>query len=496
MAAQGDVWSGASFKKIEDHTEATKVLLEKINATTVPVLLRGTNQTVTDLVEELLALEKIARLGGDVLNTQKLAVETIRIYRTQNEVEKMIDLVDSLMKRRAQTKQVQSAMVAEASVALATATSSSSQDETAGSSSLSDVERFTLLTKLSVVTEGRIHVELEHARFVAQLAVIAIGEGRKREAADMLAQLQVETITNMPRLEKLGCLCDQIELSLELGDVIKTPMISRKVNYRALNRPDTVAIKIRYFTLMRRYYQQKEQHLLEARCWYEEFLTTPNDDDKITALSNLAIMSLIAEHQSAKEVDDAAECVAFAPATLLADRKTALSVLLSIKRMEHELSSIHSIVTAFSGAGLIRTKIATELQVLCANHPMLGEFPARQTHFYNRASEHDLLVVATYYTRVRLDRLSKLVGLSPDHTERFVMTLVADKSLYAKMDRLEGLIVFQRQLNCADVVKEWNANVEKCVGLVDRAAHLVVKERMLHNLPLASSGGGAVSATA
>jgi 26S proteasome regulatory subunit N5 len=495
MAAQGDAWSGASFKKIEDHTEATKTLLEKINATTVPVLLRGTNQTVTELVEELLALEKVARLGGDVLNTQKLAVETIRIYRTQNEVEKMIDLVDSLMKRRAQTKQVQSAMVAEASVALAVA-SSSSDESASGASQLSDVERFTLLTKLAVVTEGRIHVELEHARFVAQLAVIAIREGRKREAADMLAQLQVETITNMPRLEKLGCLCDQIELSLELGDIIKTPMISRKVNYRALNRPDTIAIKIRYFTLMRRYYQQKDQHLLEARCWYEEFLTTTNDDGKITALSNLAVMSLIAEHQSVKEVDDAAECVAFSPATLLADRNKALSVLLSIKRMEHELTAIHTVVAAFSGVALIRTKIAQELEVLCAHHPMLAEFPDRQIHFRNRASEHDLLVVATYYTRVRLDRLSKLVGLTPEHTERFVMTLVADKTLYAKMDRLEGLIVFQRQLNCADVVKEWNTNVERCVNLVDRAAHLVVKERMLHNLPLANNGGSAAAVTA
>lgn len=489
----GDGWSGASFKKAEDHTEATKQLLERINATTVPVLLRGTSQTIGELVDEVLALEKIARLGGDVLSTQRLAVEAIRIYRTQNEVEKMIDLVDSLMKRRAQTKQVQSAMVAEASVAL-TASAVTHNEEDDGGHALTDAERFTLLTKLSVVTEGRIHVELEHARFVAQLATIAIGEGRRREAADMLAQLQVETITNMPRLEKLSCLCDQIELCLELGDFVKTPMISRKVNYRALNRPDTVDIKRRYFALMRRFYRHNGQHLLEGRCWYEEYLTAPDDDEKIAALSNLGVMCLIAEHQSAKEVDDAAECVAFSPASLLVDRTSALTVLSSIKRMEHELSALHAVVVAFSGVSLIRTKVAEELELLCSRHEMLAEFPERQRHFRNRASEHDLLVVAAYYTRVRLDRLSKLVGLTPEHTERFIMTLVADKSLYAKMDRLEGLVVFQRQPDCADVVKQWNMHVERCVGMIDRAAHLVVKERMLHNLPLVGAAGGGVPA--
>lgn len=36
----------------------------------------------------------------------------------------------------------------------------------------------------------------------------------KRSAADMLRSLQIETITNMPRLEKLTALNQQIKLCL------------------------------------------------------------------------------------------------------------------------------------------------------------------------------------------------------------------------------------------------------------------------------------------
>lgn len=485
-----DEWKGASFKQIEDHSEAATLLLGRINATTIPVLLRGTSKSLTEYVDEVLALEKTARLSGDVLSTQRLAVEAIRIYRVQGETEKMIELVDSLMKRRAQTKQVQSAMVAEAELAL----SNESED-----GALSSDARFQLLTKLSVVTEGRIHVELQHARFVVQLADIAEAEGRKREGADMLYTLQVETITNMPRLEKLSCLCRQIGLCLDLGDYLKTPMISRKINHRALNRPDTIDIKLRYFEMMRRYYAHKGQHLLEARCWYETFLATPSDDERLTALSNMTVLTLISEHQPAKEVEDAAECTAFAPQTMLADRAAALQVLLDNKRLDNELSMLYQITKSFTGVELIRVKIAPEIETLCNNHPMLAAFADRQEHFRNRTSEHDLLVVAKYYTRIRLNRLSKLVGLTAEHAERFVMSLVANKSVYAKMDRLEGLIVFQPQKKCTDVVSEWNDAVENCMDLIDRAAHLVVKERMLHNLPVgaatAAVGGTAVAAS-
>ena len=56
-------WKGASFKQDEDHSaEATK-LLDRINATTIPVLLRSSNAKISDIVSELLELEKVASLG-------------------------------------------------------------------------------------------------------------------------------------------------------------------------------------------------------------------------------------------------------------------------------------------------------------------------------------------------------------------------------------------------------------------------------------------------
>lgn len=477
-----DEWKGASYKKVEDHTEATAALLDRVNATTIPVLLRGANLTLDDYLGELSALEKSARLGGDILSTQRLAVELIRICRVQGAIDKMLELLDSLMKRRAQTKQVQSAMVAEASLALSAA-DGPSRDESS---------RYALLSKLANVTESKIHVELEHARFVIQLADLVEAEGRKREAADMLQQLQVETITNMPRLEKLACLNRQIALCMYgLQDFLRIPLISRKINHRALNRPDTVETKLKYFELLRDYYEHSEQHLLMARCWYEIFLTLQDEDKKLEALSSMVTLIFISEPLTAKEIEESAECTAFSPQTTLADRDAALKAVLDIKRLENELPSLYQIAKAFTSAELIRVKIHDDVEQLCQGNPVLAEKESRQTQLRNRTSEHDLLVVAKYYTRVKLQRLSRLVGLSVEHVEQFIMTLVSSKSIYAKIDRVEGVVVFHKAKQCSDVVKQWNDDVQKCVQLIDRAAHLVVKERMLHNSLAAAAAAAA-----
>lgn len=487
----GDEWRGASYKQIEDHSSAAATLLERINATTIPALLRGTSVELDTYVDELLVLEKSARLGGDVLSTQRLAVEAIRIYRSEGKFERMLELLDSLMKRRAQTKQVQSAMVLEASLALADLekkVSDNEEEQASGSSATSTLaERTQLLTRLANVTEGKIHVELEHARFVAQLAEIVAAEGRTREAADMLQNLQIETITNMPRLEKLTCINRQISLCLTLDDHLRVPLISRKVNYRALNRPDTVAVKLRHMELMREHYASRKLHLLLARCYYETFLTTTDDDEKLKALSNMAVCIFIAEPLTKKEIDDGAEYTAFSPDTKLESRDAALTILLSIKRLEHELAPLHKIAVAFTSADLIRVSIQADMQLLCEQHPLLGNDEERAEHFRSRASEHDLLVVAQYYRRIRLERLSELVRLPAKQVERFIMSLVANKTIYAKIDRVDGVVVFQKPKNCADVVKEWNESVQTCVSLIDRAAHLVVKERMIHALPLSTA---------
>lgn len=463
-------WKGASFKQEEDHSAATKELLEKVNATTLPVLLRSSNKSVEDLIEELLVLEKTARLGGDAASSAKLAVEAIRIYRTRKELEKMLDLLDTLAKKRAQSKRTQSAMVEECAVVL-------------HDGSLSKDAQEEVLKGLARVTDGKIHVELEHARFTIELAKLREAKNDKRGAFDMLRVLHIETITTMPRIEKLDALNQQIRLSVEIGDFDHTPLVSRKINHRALGRQETVNQKLLYFELMRAYYTHKKSFFNVARCWYETYLSLDDAEERLAALSNTVVHYLIAEHSTAKELEDLAECTAFSPATKAVDRIAALSALSEKRRDDLEdLPLLFLLLQRFNSIELIRGKTAHAVAEVCATHPQLAEFPERQKLLHDRSSEHDLLVASRFYTRIPLARLANLVGLTPDHTEQFLMAMVTGQSLYAKIDRVDGVVVFEAPKKTVEVISAWNEAVERSVALLDKASHLITKERMLHNM--------------
>ncbi|KAG5505717.1 hypothetical protein JKF63_05052 [Porcisia hertigi] len=463
-------WKGASFKQDEDHSAETAKLLERVNATTIPVLLRSSNAKLNDIIAELLALEKVARLGGDAASTKLLAVEVLRIYRTQNELDLMLETLDMLMKKRGQTKQVQSAMIAECAIVL-----------TVGS--LAREKQEEVLERLAYVTESKIHVELEHARFTIELAILHEAAGRKRSACDMLGTLHIETITNMPRLEKLEALNQQIRLCLELEDYDHIPLVSRKINHRGLGRDEAQQQKLKYFELMRAYYAHKGSFFNVGRCWYETYNTLKNTDDKLSTLSNMVVHYLISENATAKEIEDMAECTAFSPATKLHDRAGALSEISERLKLDLEdLPQLYALLQRFNSIELIQERVSSEVEVLCQTHPELAPFPARRELLRNRCSEHDIMVIARFYTRIPLKRLAELVHLSPEHTELFIMTMVTNKTLYAKMDRVDGLVVFEARKNTTEVISSWNDSVERSVALLDKASHLITKERMLHNL--------------
>ncbi|RHW68578.1 proteasome regulatory non-ATP-ase subunit 5 [Trypanosoma brucei equiperdum] len=468
-----DQWKCASFKQEEDHSEATDALLERINATAIPVLLRSTNSSLDDLVNELLALEKMARLGGDALSAKRLVVEILRIYRVHGDHEKMLDTLETLMRKRGQTKQSQGAMIAECGVLL-----------TEGN--LSREQRRIVLERVVHLTDSRIHVELEHVRFAIDLAKLMEDDGEKRAACDLLSGLHVETVTNMPRVEKLDALNRLIRLCLELEDYELARLVSRRINHRALSRPGALQAKLKYFELMREYFAQRRSYFHVARCWYETFLSETDETACVSALRSMAVHYLIAEHSSPKELEDHAECAAFSPATKFADRTAAIQgITTTLRKRLEENPQLQYLLEKFTSIELIRERVADDVEALCINHPQLAGFPERQALLRSRCSEHDLLVISRFYRRLRLVRLAELVGLTPQHTEEFLMMMVASRTLYAKIDRVDGLVVFEANKNANDVVTAWDEAVGRSVALLDKVSHLIVKERMLHNITLA-----------
>lgn len=581
MADNGE-WKGASWKQEEDFSKETDEMLEQINAELLPVLLRSTDKDVDAFAAEVMVLEKKTRLAGDTLSTTRLAVEIVKMYRTQKLYTEMLEKLEFLMKRRGQMKQVQSAMIAECAKTLDelpggknAKKSTDNDDDNATSAAVSGASsevRTRILSQLVHVTAGKIHVELEHARFTVELAHIIESQegGSKKEAATMLSELQVETITQMPRLEKIEIILDQLRLLLDMNDLVRVPSVSRKISYRALGKADCRDLKIRYFRLMGDYFRRLKQYFMVARCEHEIYLTalgtaeevetsetgadelqskaptavqrknthlvktstssptasgspkpsssssdaSKKNDKKgaptveliispemerlaLESISNCAILVLITEHLTAKEVEDQAECCAFSPQTTVhSDRTKWLIELEKNKNLSREAATVHTIVKAFNSDDLIREDIAPAIAELCKVNTFLAEDASCQRELQMRLSEHDILVAATSFSQVKICRLAEIVSLSEDECEKFIMKMVNGKALTAKIDRIDGLVVFKRAQKASEDVEDWNKAVEKVSSLIDKAAHLVVKERMLQRIGAAQAQQAAQAAVA
>lgn len=96
-----------------------------------------------------------------------------------------------------------------------------------------------------------------------------------------------------------------------------------------------------------------------------------------------------------------------------------------------------------------------------------------------RVIEHNVRVVAKYYTRIKMGRLTELLDLSEDETEKYISELVTSKTVYAKIDRPARIVSFAKPRDADDVLNEWSHNMKSLLGLLERIDHLITKEEMM-----------------
>lgn len=99
-----------------------------------------------------------------------------------------------------------------------------------------------------------------------------------------------------------------------------------------------------------------------------------------------------------------------------------------------------------------------------------------------RVIEHNVRVVAKYYTRIEIGRLTQLLDLDEDETEKYISQLVTAKTVYAKIDRPARIVSFAKPRDADDVLNEWSGSMKSLLGLLERIDHLITKEEMMARL--------------
>ncbi len=113
----------------------------------------------------------------------------------------------------------------------------------------------------------------------------------------------------------------------------------------------------------------------------------------------------------------------------------------------------------------------------------------------------NIRVVAKYYRRISLTRLTSLLGLGPaviqpsllreftltsvtQETEAFLSNLVVNKTIFARMDRPAGIITFTKPQEPTVMLNEWSNSIHSLLDLIVKTNHLITKEEMVHSLAL------------
>ncbi|EEQ35302.1 proteasome regulatory particle subunit [Microsporum canis] len=473
---------GTLFKPDKDFTKDVDQQIPEAEA------LAKTN--LQGAVEKLLLLEKQARQASDLPSTSRLLVGIVTICKNAGDWEVLNEQVIALSKKHGQLKQAITKMVQVVMEYL---------DQTP-----SLEVKLSLIETLRTVTEGKIFVEVERARVTRALSNIKKSQGDINAAADILCELQVETFGSMARREKTEFILEQVALCIKKKDWTQANILSRKITTKFFARkpkrtpeqiekdnkeaeekekkrsPDDPPVEkpedVTDLKLL--YYEQQiilashESKYLEVCKHYRQVLDTEsveeNPDQLRAVLQRVIYYAILSPFDN--EQSDLLHRIQTDTRNSLVPVEARLVKLFTM----NELMRWPMVAEQF-GPHLCSTDVFDA----STNHTADDKPYQRWQDLRKRVIEHNVRVVAKYYTRIEMGRLTELLDLDEEETEKYISDLVTSKTIYAKIDRPARLVNFAKPRDADDVLNEWSSNMKSLLGLLERIDHLITKEEMM-----------------
>lgn len=292
-----------------------------------------------------------------------------------------------------------------------------------------------------------------------------------------MQDVQVETFGSLGVADKTDFILEQMRLSLDTGDAARAHVLSKKVSRQLLARAEHEKLRLRFCELMVRYWRG-ERNWLEVATSHDMAYNTPSVlADPIARASRLrdtiihAVLAPFGQPQSDL-------C-----ARILADRHA------------EEIPQWRALLALFAAPELIRWSADIEAVYaapLLDVSPFAGTRPAdaQPSAWHDlraRVVEHNVRVVAKYYTRIGVARLAQLLELTPAEAERAVAEQVVGTPatpetarIYARIDRPAGIVRFGKPSDAAVLLDQWARQIGDLITLVDDTCQLINHEQIAH----------------
>lgn len=221
----------------------------------------------------------------------------------------------------------------------------------------------------------------------------------------------------------------------------------------------------RYYKLMNRIYHQEDQYLNLANSFHSMYQTPSVLEDAtqwMPYLKSVVVYLVLAPHDN--------------------HQADFLARMLEDKKLD-DLKPMKVLLTYFKTLEIIRWSALKELysSELSQHEAFQGEKSAqRWEDLQKRVIQHNIRVVSGYYTDITMSRLSQLLELSDEQTEKHVCDMVVAGSMWCRIDRMTGVATFTPAKDPNETLNAWSNNISELLGKVEKMCHLIHKENMVH----------------
>merc|ERR1712226_370570 len=416
---------------------------------------------IDEALEMLLALEKQTRTGADMHSTSKVLVAIVQICFEAQNWNLLNEHIILLTKKRSQLKAAVAKMVQQCYAWVKDSKLPSKEIE------------LKLIETLRTITKGKIYVEVERARLTYRLAQMQEGDGDIASAAKTMQDLQVETYGSMDKKEKVELILEQIRLCLATKDYIRAQIISKKISIRFFENTEHQELKLTFYKYMVELDQHEGTYLNICR-HYRAIYDTPcikeDDEKKLETLKHMALYVILSPYDN-EQLDTIHHIL----------KEKTLDKIPNYKGLLEEFTNLELIDQAkFSDRYEAHLRNGTDGISPTSVFDNTDAGQKRWADLKKRVVEHNIRIMATYYTRITLKRMANLLALTEAETEDFLSTMVVNKTVDAKTDRLDGVVDFVKHQDPNDMLNNWSHSVSDLLSLVMKTTHLVNKEEMVH----------------
>jgi len=441
-----------SLKK-KDFSDELRTLMAETEAQSTINL----EQTINDCF----AFEKKCRVAGDTPSLKAICVHIVSLCRNREDWARLNSSLTTINKRRNQSK---NAIIGSVEVAMSYVDTVVWPDQAA---------KVAFLTTLKDVCEGKMYVEAESARLHLFLAKIHETNGDIGAACDMIQDVHVETFGSLSKKEKADYILEQIRLNLARKDFIRSLIQSRKMNRKTIEEDGFEDVKSTFYSYMIEYHTQEKDAWEICNCYYKLYEVALKQSMKEVASDALksCILHLVLSKYDIEQVD-----MMHRIKKLTDDNK------------EGGMEVYHSALVLFTTKEIIAYPF--EGQDALEANPSLGSGPTGgdevKNHFlktfHARIIEHNIRVVATYYTSVRVSRLCTLINISQDELETFLSDMFASGDIAVKIDRPAGVINFSSIRPTEAILSDWSSDITKVLNMIESTSHLINRENMIYKV--------------